>query len=108
MKYPFPVPDGLLNYQTCEQCNGKGCATCNGNGWHSVVESGQDIYFKKPVKVKKENGNKKVNDYEISEMVRLYKEEGIKQMEIGKMFSLSHTHVSFLINKWIREHYTED
>ena len=103
MNYPNPIPNGLLNYQTCKYCSGTGCATCNDNGWYGVVEPGQGVYIKK-VKYKKAKSNRKVDAYEISEMVRLFIEERMKQTEIGKMFDLSHGHVSTLINKWIKGH----
>ena len=101
MKYPFPVPNGLLDYHTCKYCAGKGCATCNGNGWHTIVEPdpGNDNRGKH----KTSANTSRLQSREIEEMAMLYR-DGMQKKEIADRFGLSQNRVSELISKYEREH----
>jgi len=94
-------PPRGIKYDVCECCEGSGCLICNGNGWYGHIEPQTDT---RVVNVRFQHGNKKVSDYDISEMHRLYYKERKTQKEIAKMYDLSYQYVSLLITTWEKKH----
>lgn len=98
-----PIPDGLL---ICHRCNNRSC--CNPNHLYlgTQKDNMEQCVFEGRLKTSfgEKHGQSKLNEKDVKKIKELYNTKNYSQRCLGKLFNISHSEISRIINNQVWKH----